>query len=282
MATNPESDTARVERWRAKLIRALRAGDADAAMRAAGRITSIDPNDADAHYLAGLCLFQQGRLAAAVDPLRRATELAPARPDYQNALGHALANKGRHSVAAQHFEAAAGLAPENLEVQSDFAQALIYLGELDRARSVAEQVVGINPDHWRAHLLLASLLDGPAPEERAEQLEAALARGAGAAVVPSGLWAVLRPDLLARGVGAELPADPADAAAHGDGEAVGTGANKVGGEQPASVDAPVNSGTDTLSDLQAPVGCGHGFGSQTSDSIQLSPPASPQASSVKT
>jgi uncharacterized repeat protein (TIGR01451 family) len=40
----------------------------------------------------------------------------------------------------------------------------------------------------------------------------------------------------------------------GDGEPVGTGANKVGGEQPADFDAPANGGSDTLAALQAPVG----------------------------
>ena len=40
----------------------------------------------------------------------------------------------------------------------------------------------------------------------------------------------------------------------GDGEGVGTGANKVGGEQPIDVDAPANGGADTLATLQAPAG----------------------------
>jgi GNAT superfamily N-acetyltransferase len=51
------------------------------------------------------------------------------------------------------------------------------------------------------------------PAGREDLLEAALARGAGTAVVPSGLWTVLRPDLLARCTGIESPADPVDAAA---------------------------------------------------------------------
>ncbi len=42
--------------------------------------------------------------------------------------------------------------------------------------------------------------------------------------------------------------------AEGDGEAAGTGAAKVGGEQPASVDAPANSRSDSLAALQAPAG----------------------------
>ena len=40
----------------------------------------------------------------------------------------------------------------------------------------------------------------------------------------------------------------------GDGEAVGTGADKVGGEQPIDIDAPANGGSDTLATLQAPAG----------------------------
>jgi uncharacterized repeat protein (TIGR01451 family) len=40
----------------------------------------------------------------------------------------------------------------------------------------------------------------------------------------------------------------------GDGEGAGTGATKVGGEQPVDVDAPQNSGSDTLAALQAPAG----------------------------
>jgi hypothetical protein len=42
--------------------------------------------------------------------------------------------------------------------------------------------------------------------------------------------------------------------ADGDGEAVGEGANKVGGELPIDEDAPANGGAQTLADLQSPVG----------------------------
>ena len=42
--------------------------------------------------------------------------------------------------------------------------------------------------------------------------------------------------------------------ADGDGEAVGAGATKVGGEQPADLDTPANGGADTLANLQAPAG----------------------------
>jgi parallel beta-helix repeat protein len=42
--------------------------------------------------------------------------------------------------------------------------------------------------------------------------------------------------------------------ADGDGESAGTGTSKVGGEQPQSIDAPANSGMQTLIDLQSPAG----------------------------
>jgi GNAT superfamily N-acetyltransferase len=51
------------------------------------------------------------------------------------------------------------------------------------------------------------------PAGREDVLEAAMAGGAGAAVVPSGLWAVLRPDRLPAGAGSGAPADAKDAAA---------------------------------------------------------------------
>ena len=195
------------------MMRALRAGDADGAIRAATRITTMDSDDADGHFIEGLCRYQQGEPDAALQPLRRATMLAPGRADYQaqlalccsrlqrpvealavveraaalptangetrNMLGTVLAKFGRHAEALTQFEAAANLVPDNLEYQYDLAQACLFTGEFDRARAVAERVVASDPGHWNAHLLLAGLLDGPPPEGRIAALEDVLQRVAG-------------------------------------------------------------------------------------------------------
>ena len=80
-------------------MRAVRAGDLDATLRASRQLIGLDPNDAEAHYFAGLAMLERGRADDAIGNLQRATALAPHRADYWAHAARCLVRLGRHRQA---------------------------------------------------------------------------------------------------------------------------------------------------------------------------------------
>jgi tetratricopeptide (TPR) repeat protein len=203
----------RAQRWHDQARRALQSGDLNAAEKACAALLGIDPNHADAWYIAAVCALEKNRLLDALPRFGHATRLEQRRPDYwaqharclqalgrsaealdcvarasalpdadaatRDTLGNVLTRIGRHTEAAREFEAASRLAPEEAQFHYHLATTLMFCGELAGAAAAYERVLDLDPDHSRAHFALADMLHGPPPDGRIERLQEALERAAG-------------------------------------------------------------------------------------------------------
>ena len=121
-------------------------------------LTSLDPQDADAHLGLGAQLQLIGRPEEAEAACRRALAI---RPDYaraHNVLGATLADLGR-------LEEAESACNEALAIQPDYAEALDNLGGILRQRGRAEEAesalrraLAARPDYAAAHNNLGNTL----------------------------------------------------------------------------------------------------------------------------
>jgi tetratricopeptide (TPR) repeat protein len=198
----------RITRWHRRAERALHGGNIDAADRACKRLLELDPNHADAIFIAGVCAAKRGNFAEALPFFEKSTAEVTDRPEYWAQLAHCLAQlgqyaealtateraiacspadavtqdvlgvaftlAGRHAEATERFRLAAQSAPKNAEYQYHFATSLTFCGDLERADHAFERVLKINPHHLMTHLALAENLDSPPPPGRLELLEATL------------------------------------------------------------------------------------------------------------
>lgn len=92
--------------------RALAAGDAAAAEKAAVARTRLEPTDAFAWHLLGIARLKLGRIAEARTSLEHAARLAPAQAAMQLDLGNARLAAGDAAAAEAAFAEAARLRPE--------------------------------------------------------------------------------------------------------------------------------------------------------------------------
>ena len=116
------------------------------------------PGDAQAHYLLGQALEQQGLLERAAESFGRATALDPQLADAHNDLGEVLLRLGRTDAAIASCRRALALRPR-------FAAALGNLANADRARGALaaaiagyRRVIALEPGLAEAHRNLGSAL----------------------------------------------------------------------------------------------------------------------------
>ena len=210
MEPTQNSETSRAERWHRKAQRALMSGDLSAAGRACTRLIEIDPNNAEAYFIAAVCTLEGGYPADALMGFEKATSLDANRADYwaqqarcltvlgrneeartsanraidlpisdavtHNTLGIVLTRINQHAEALPQYESAARLVPENAQYHYHLGTSLTSCGELDRGEAALERALEIDPDHSRAHLALSEMLNDSPPPGRIEGLEAALGR----------------------------------------------------------------------------------------------------------
>ena len=107
----PRPDVALVLAGVARAYRA--AGHAEAAVEAARRAVTLDPDlpDAQVELGRGLLILQDD--AGAVEVLRRAIELAPGSLEAQVAFATALARQNNHLSAEEAWQAALSLKPDD-------------------------------------------------------------------------------------------------------------------------------------------------------------------------
>lgn len=159
-------------------VRALKAGDAEAAEGFAREALAGSPGDRSASYLLGLALLALGRSAEAVEPLQaaaegnadpavgtnlatalaqsgrekealaalvRATQQAPPFPPAFLRLGRLLHIRGRIVEAKAALKRAVELAPGDADGWMGFADTLTDLGEPPAARAAYTRALGLRP-----------------------------------------------------------------------------------------------------------------------------------------
>jgi Tfp pilus assembly protein PilF len=104
-------------------VQALRKGDTDTALAALGKMLAEQPDDANAHYLTGLCRMQRGEDEAAATSLQRAVELSPGFAAAHTNLGICYERLKDSDRAVASYEKALAVEPDN-------AVALYNLGVL--------------------------------------------------------------------------------------------------------------------------------------------------------
>jgi len=176
-------------------------------------LLAIDSNHPDVWFIGAVCSLEAGQLNEAMGGFRAATELEPGRADYwaqfarcqamlgrqvearasvtraaglpisdaltHDTLGNVLTRLGAYAEAVPHFEQAAALDGEHAQYQYNMATALMFCGDLVRAEAAFQRVLELDPDNGRAWTALVDLLDGPPPDGRVAQLQAALERAEG-------------------------------------------------------------------------------------------------------
>jgi tetratricopeptide (TPR) repeat protein len=135
-----------------------------------------DPNDADAHYLLGQTLEQQGLLERAADSFARATVLRPEFADAYNDLGQVLLRLGRTDAAIASCRRALALRPRFAAALGNLANAERARGALSEAIAGYRRVIELEPGLSEAHRNLGSaLLEAGEPEAAIVSLQKAIA-----------------------------------------------------------------------------------------------------------
>jgi len=174
------------------VISAIRANENGKAVKAAGRLLQLNPDDADYIYLYGAASLQNNNLQAAEPALTRYFELRPqdargcvalglvfaAQPDkldvarrqmekciainpnnteakYQ--LGLSYKAQGENEKAVRYFEATIGDAPDYASALRDLGAVYIQMGDEAKARVVLEKSVALQPDDADTHFQLSRL-----------------------------------------------------------------------------------------------------------------------------
>lgn len=115
---------------------ALRRGDVAAALAAARRAATEQPESAEAHHLLGIVLQRSGDLPGAQAALERAVALAPEHAGYPFALANLAMARGALDVAEKNAKLATALDPNHLPAYVLAGQAA--LARRDRAEAEAQ------------------------------------------------------------------------------------------------------------------------------------------------
>jgi tetratricopeptide (TPR) repeat protein len=134
------------------------------------------PSDADAHYLLGQTLEDQGLLEQAVESFVRATALRPEFADAHNDLGQVLLRLGRTDAAIASCQRALALRPRFAAALGNLANAERARGALSAAIAGYRRVIALEPGLAEAHRNLGSaLLDAGEKEAAIHSLQTAVA-----------------------------------------------------------------------------------------------------------
>ena len=110
------------ERAAARLERArvhLRKGDVEKALEDVEAASRVEPDNAQAQFVRGLCLDLQGRADDAANAWRAAVKSDPQMAEAQYRLGRFEMDKGHQKVALEHFRMAAAKDPGEVIWRAD-------------------------------------------------------------------------------------------------------------------------------------------------------------------
>lgn len=121
------------------------------------RLTSLEPEDAEAWHDLGVALVNEGRLEEASDAFRNALRI---RPDDARTLvdfGHTAYALGQTTEAVEHLRQAAKQQPDNLSAQRALVQIYQREGRLGEALEAAVEAARLDTDGVVAGLDIAEL-----------------------------------------------------------------------------------------------------------------------------
>jgi tetratricopeptide (TPR) repeat protein len=134
------------------------------------------PSDADAQFLLGQALENQGMLEQAAESFRRATALRPEFADAHNDLGQVLLRLGRTDAAIESCRRALALQPRFAAALGNLANAERARGALPAAIAGYRRVIALEPGLAEAHRNLGSaLLESGDQEAAIASLQTAVA-----------------------------------------------------------------------------------------------------------
>jgi adenylate cyclase len=135
-------------------------GRTDEALFNAGKAITLQPGDAFAQFVYGLCLTLSGKPAEAVSPLSEAIRLDPGEPrtPYRNVLGIAYYATGEYETAAELFDENLRIGgPAGPHMATFRAATYAALGKDNEAQSIIQELVLMHPEypveHWLAKWL---------------------------------------------------------------------------------------------------------------------------------
>lgn len=127
------------------------------AERLARRALVLDPGDAQAINILGLCLLASGRQEQAATLFSELAQRYAQEPLYWNNLGIALHAVGRYQEAEQAYERAVQLQPRNPRFIVNLAYLLVELKRVVRAKELLWTVFGLDPTHYEARIYGAQM-----------------------------------------------------------------------------------------------------------------------------
>lgn len=187
---------------------ALRQGDLQGAVTAAGALAKANPDEPTGFFLLGVAAAEAGQIARAVPLIeaavargpqaehlaqlarllillrrdgeaaqaaRQAMALSPQDARTFDTIGCVLARLGDHEASFAPFTAAVEGEPGNLEYRYNLAAASGFTGRVEQARMHYETIIAADPGNARAHYALAILSRQTAQANHVPRLEAALA-----------------------------------------------------------------------------------------------------------
>ncbi len=117
--------------------------------------------DADAEYLLGVVLGQEGKHAASVAALRRVVAARPEHAAAHAALGVALREEGDYAAARAELERAVQLEPEDLRASYQLGLVYSKLGERDAAQKMFARADELRGKERRRETVILKLVDPP-------------------------------------------------------------------------------------------------------------------------
>ena len=132
---------------------AARADDIPRSLEFARRALAVDPNDARAHWLEGVALFQQGDGAGALAALETAVRLDSSSAEYLQALAHVGHETGHADVEERALRQLVGIRDDDAEAWFQLAVMAARQGRFTEADSALDQAVDLNPDRPGADFL---------------------------------------------------------------------------------------------------------------------------------
>jgi len=172
------------------LLQAGRLAEAEAALR---RAVAQSPASADAHFLLGMCRYQQGELQDALPHMRRAVHLAPGNAQFAVNFGFVLSEAGELQEAERVLRAALARAPRDPAALNALGITLQQAGKLDEALAVFERGIVLAPrDDGLRNNYGRTLRDAGRPEQALAEIRTALSLNPANVMAELNLGNVLR------------------------------------------------------------------------------------------
>jgi tetratricopeptide (TPR) repeat protein len=122
-------------------------GRYDHAETEARRVLTLDPDDAHAHALLGLCLLRKEDWPGALREVDEAVRLAPLTPYVHYVAGHVMLAAHRHDAAMREATAAVQLDPNEPAHHALIAKIHLDLRRWPQALEAAEAGLALDPEH---------------------------------------------------------------------------------------------------------------------------------------